>query len=244
MSKNLTFAELIKQGGQELNLNLDKKAVLLFETYKDLLLEWNQRINLTSITDVNEIAIKHFLDSLIILGEIEVKVQCRVVDIGTGAGFPGIPLKIARPDLNVVLVDPLQKRVAFLREVIDKLQLKNIEVYHGRAEELGHYPEFRESFDLAVARAVAKMPVLVEYNLPFVRVGGQFVAFKGPESDEEVKLAANAVFELGAELEEAKETYLPFIGDRRSLIIYRKTKHTPPKYPRKPGLPEKKPLGV
>lgn len=244
--KNYTeeFYKMLTEGCQEINLEIKENEVLLFHSFMELLLEWNQKMNLTAITEEKEVIVKHFLDSLLLYSKIEVPVSSRVIDIGTGAGFPGIPLKIVRPEIYFLLVDSLMKRVNFLKEVKEKLQLRDLSILHGRAEEIGRIKEYRENFDIAVARAVAKLPVLLEYNIPFLKKGGFFIAYKGPESSQEVILARKAADELGAKLEDEISVRLPFSGDFRTLVIFSKIRQTPDKYPRRPGTPEKKPLGT
>ena len=209
-----------------------------FETYKDLLLEWNDKINLTAIIDENEIRLKHFADSLTVSEFIED--NSKVVDVGTGAGFPGIPLKIYNDSLSITLVDSLNKRINFLNEVIDKLDLNNIDAVHGRAEDLGRDKEYREQYDIAISRAVANMSTLVEYLLPFVKIGGKAICMKGPNIDEELKDAQKAINILGGEIEKIESLKL---GDMdRNIIIIKKIKSTPAKYPRKAGIPVKNPI--
>lgn len=238
------FIEYLSVASKQIGLDLSSTIMEQYYRYMKLLLEWNQKINLTSITEPQDIALKHFIDSIVIFSKVEVKLNSTIIDVGTGAGFPGLAMKIFRPDLNVMLLDSLQKRVSYLNEVTDQLGLKGIEVVHGRAEEVAQKQNYREVFDLVVARAVAKMPVLAEYCLPFARVGGKFVAFKGPEVSEELKSSAVAVFELGGKISETIEIALPIVGDSRRLVLVDKIKESPVKYPRKAGQPEKKPIGM
>lgn len=211
------------------------------KTFEDLLLEWNEKINITRITEKEEVEVKHFLDSLSIftLGDFQ-DVQS-VIDVGTGGGFPGIPLKLWRKDWEVTLLDSLNKRILFLEEVIDALGLRGIRALHGRAEELTLKPEHREVYDLCVSRAVANMSTLCEYCLPFVKVGKYFLAMKGSEYREELEEGKRALEILGGEVEDIKEITLP--GDiTHALILLRKVKATPKKYPRGGGKPRKNPL--
>ena len=211
-----------------------------FEKYKDLLLEWNEKINLTAITDEDEIILKHFIDSMTILKYIEK--DSTIVDVGTGAGFPGIPVKIANPNINVTLVDSLNKRLLFLNDVISKLDLKQIKTVHSRAEEFGQNKIYREKFDIATSRAVANLSVLVEYLIPLVKVGGKCICMKGSDIEEELKDSKEAIKILGGQIEKVEEFTLPESDIKRNIIIIKKVKQTPNKYPRKPGVPSKNPL--
>jgi 16S rRNA (guanine527-N7)-methyltransferase len=206
----------------------------------ELLKDWNTRMNLTAIEDDESIVIKHFVDSFSIIPYIGSK-AATMIDIGTGAGFPGIPVKIADEKLSVTLFDSLEKRVKFLNEVINVLGLSKINAVHGRAEEFGIKKEYRESFDLAAARAVANLPVLLEYCLPFVAVNGTFIAMKGSSTDE-VKASEKALKVLGGEIESLREILLPGTDIKRNIIIIRKFRQTPTNYPRKAGKPSKEPL--
>ncbi len=210
-----------------------------FSVYADLLVDWNQRINLTAITVPEEIEEKHFLDSCLPFAQINVPVGAKLIDIGTGAGFPGVPLKILRPDIDLTLMDSLNKRVSFLKEVCNKTDA-DAALIHGRAEEIGS-GKLREGFDIAAARAVARLSVLCEYCLPYVRVGGMFVSLKGPDCAEEIRLAYTAVKTMGGELSQVKEYNLPS-GAGRTAIIIKKIKPTPPAYPRSKAKMERKPL--
>lgn len=201
-----------------------------FEAYAVLLADWNQRMNLTAITDPGEVAIKHFLDSLLVLRALDVPQGASLIDVGTGAGFPAVPMHIARRDLCVTLLDSLQKRIGFLAALSDALGQKN-ELIHGRAEVCGHKPELREKFDLATARAVAALPALCEYCLPFVRPGGYFAALKGGDVKQETEAAASAITRLGGQITAIKPFVLPD-SSARSIILIKKISHTPPKYPR------------
>ena len=221
-------------------MNIDKEKADLFEEYKKILLEWNEKINLTAITDEKEIILKHFIDSASILKYINEGE--RVIDIGTGAGFPGIPLKIMNNSLNITLVDSLNKRVNFLNEVINKLNLNNICAIHARAEELGRDNNYREMYDVATSRAVANLSTLLEYLMPFIRVGGRCICMKGPNIDEELNNAKNAIKELGGEIEKIDNFYLPNSDNERNIIIIKKISKINFKYPRKAGIPAKEPI--
>jgi len=233
------LAEYLKTGAAEYGAELDDCMVGRFFEYKRLLLEWNEKMNLTAITDDREIILKHFIDSLSILPYV--KEVRNVVDVGTGAGFPGIPLKIALPGLEAVLMDSLEKRIKFLETVIGELGLDGARAVHSRAEDAGRSEKYREAFDVAVARAVASLPVLLEYCLPLVKTGGIFVAMKG-SSEDEVAASGIALDILGGEIEEVKNFVLPGSDMKRSVIIVRKVRQTPTKYPRKAGKPSKEPL--
>jgi 16S rRNA (guanine527-N7)-methyltransferase len=229
----------LKNGAAAFGAEIDDDMLRQLFRYKGLLLEWNEKMNLTAITDDKEIILKHFVDSLSIVPYI--KEAGSLIDVGTGAGFPGIPLKIAIPSLDTVLLDSLEKRVGFLGTAISELGLEGIKAVHMRAEDAGKSAEFRERFDAAAARAVASMPVLLEYCLPFVRTGGVFIAMKG-SSTEEISMSEKALEILGGKIEEVKEFTLPDTDIKRSIVIVRKLRQTPTKYPRKAGKPSKEPL--
>ncbi len=224
----------------ELNLKLDEKQIRQFYIYMNLLLEWNEKINLTAITQEDEIILKHFVDSLTIVKYL--KEGATVIDVGTGAGFPGIPIKIVREDINVVLMDSLNKRLKFLDEVIKELELKKISTIHSRAEELARSKKYRESFDVATSRAVANLSTLAEYMLPFVILGGQCICMKGAEVEEELEQAKNAISVLGGKINTINTFDLPKSDMGRNVIVIDKVRKTPEKYPRKPGTPAKEPI--
>lgn len=225
---------------EKMSISLNKEQYDQFYAYMVLLIEWNEKINLTAITEPQEIILKHFVDSLTIAKYIEEGKT--IIDMGTGAGFPGIPLKIYRNDVKVVLADSLNKRIKFLNEVIEKLQLKNIETIHCRAEELGKNKEHREKFDYATSRAVANLSTLSEYLLPFVKLNGSGIFMKTMEIDEELENAKKAIKILGGRIEKVDKFEIPESDLGRSIIIVKKEKQTPSKYPRKPGTPAKEPL--
>ena len=226
---------------KKLHINLnDIKCKQLIQYYK-LLIEWNEKINLTSITDYKDVVVKHFIDSLSIVNSIDMNAEYSLIDIGTGAGFPGIPLKIVFPMLDVVLVDSLDKRVKFLNIVIKELGLKNIKAVHARAEEFGH-SNYRETFDICVTRAVANLAVVSEYCLPLVSVGGYFVAYKSADIKDEIFDSEIAIEELGGAIEDVDIFTLPDTDIERSLIRIYKDFETPDKYPRRNGVPLKKPI--
>ncbi len=224
------------------NIELSEEQEAQFERYYALLVRKNDVMNLTAITEKSEVEEKHFLDSLALTQALELKGNESLIDVGTGAGFPGLPLKILFPELKVVLADALQKRVRFLQEAIDDLMLTGITAIHARAEELGQDPQYRGQFDLCVSRAVAELPVLCEYCLPLVKPGGVFVSYKSRKTEEELALAASALEILGAVHESTASLILGPSGLERSLVVIRKTTETPEKYPRAAGKIKKKPL--
>lgn len=228
------FAEIFNKE----NLPVSEEQYGKFKKYAVLLVEWNQKINLTAITDPHGITVKHFLDSVLPLKFLDIPDGASLIDVGTGAGFPGIPLKIMRPDISLTLLDSLNKRVNFLSDVCAALEL-DVPCVHARAEEFGRNENYRERYDFAAARAVAAMPVLAEYCLPYVKIGGTFVALKG--RSENYKDSENAIKILGGEISDVTEYALPD-GDGRLLICVKKIKETPSKYPRNSGQISKKPL--
>ncbi|MCI8360410.1 MAG: 16S rRNA (guanine(527)-N(7))-methyltransferase RsmG [Clostridiales bacterium] len=234
---------LVEQGFRDLELpiHIDEQAKLRLIQYAGLLVAWNEKINLTAITQPEEIAVKHFLDSAVLLKYMELPTAARVIDVGTGAGFPGLVLKILRPDLRLTLLDSLQKRLRFLENVTGSLGL-SAELVHARAEEGGRNPLYREAFELATARAVARLPLLAEYCLPFVKAGGLFCALKGPDGERECGEAAAALGLLGGGKPFLRCYTLPG-GDSRSIIVCEKTSQTPARFPRNPAQIAKKPLG-
>ncbi len=224
---------------RQFGIILTSAQVDMFDAYFRELVEWNEKFNLTAIVEYDEVVLKHFLDSLS-LAPIVCDAKS-LIDIGSGAGFPGLPLKIVRPDLRVTLLEATGKKVAFLRHIIEVLQLHDIAAIQARAEDLGHNPEHRERYDAALARAVAELATLAEYALPFVRVGGIFVAQKGVQVEDEIERAEHAMRTLGGHLRETIPVHLPEL-EQRHLIVIDKTTPTPPQYPRRTGVPEKKPL--
>lgn len=223
-----------------IELNDDQKEQFI-HFYK-LLVEWNKVMNLTAITEPDEVVEKHFIDSLSIIKAVEMKDIHTLIDIGTGAGFPGIPLKIAFPDIEITLLDSLNKRVKFLNTVIDELKLEKISALHGRAEDFAKKDDYREKYDICVSRAVANLSTLSEYCLPYVKIGGMFVPYKSGEIDEELNNSKKAVQILGGNIDDVVKFQLPGTDIGRSFIRINKTKNTPKKYPRKAGLPSKEPL--
>ena len=227
---------------KELSIVLNDKQIQQFEQYYNILVEWNKVMNLTAITEYEEVVEKHFLDSLTIVNAIHVKKIETLIDVGTGAGFPGIPLKIAFPHLKVTLLDSLNKRIKFLNEVINLLELNDIKAIHGRAEDYAKDAAYREKYDLCVSRAVANLATLSEYCLPYVKVGGMFIPYKSGEIDKEVKGSKKAVKVLGGEIEDVVKFELPGTDIGRSFVKIHKVKNTAKKYPRKAGMPSREPI--
>lgn len=226
---------------EELNILLTEKQLKQFLLYYEMLIEQNKVMNLTAITDYEEVMKKHFIDSLSLVKAYDLSKKVSVIDVGTGAGFPGVPLKIAFPNLQVTLLDSLNKRISFLNSVIDALGLNGIEAIHGRAEDFARNT-LREKYDLCVSRAVANLSTLSEYCLPFVKVGGQFISYKSEKIAEEKIAAQNAISVLGGRVAAQMEFTLPDSDIYRNLFVIEKVKATPKKYPRKAGLPGKEPL--
>lgn len=239
--KNYNLKSFLKDL-EELHIDLTNEQLLQFMNYYELLIEWNQVMNLTAITDFEDVMKKHFTDSISLIKAYDVHRKISVIDIGTGAGFPGIPLKIAFPDLEITLLDSLNKRVNFLQTVIDELELDGIEAIHGRAEDFAKKGKLREKYDLCVSRAVANLSTLSEYCLPYVKVGGKFISYKSEKIAEESESAKNAISILGGKIEEQIEFTIPDSDIYRNLFVIAKCKETPGKYPRKAGLPAKEPL--
>ena len=234
---------LLTSGAAGLGVDITEEMEKQFVLFGNLLLEKNKVMNLTAVTDPEEVQTKHFLDSLAIAAVTDLSERdLKVIDVGTGAGFPGIPLKIVYPQLKITLMDSLKKRLNFLDEVIDEIRYENIETLHGRAEDIGHHKEYRGLYDLCVSRAVANLSSLCEYTLPLVKEGGMVVAYKSVNAGEEVKEAEKAIRVLGGELKEVKEFVLPGTDLFRSLVVIEKKKATPSRYPRKAGTPAKDPI--
>ena len=229
----MNLEELLISSAEKFKINIDENMLKQFMIYKKLLLEWNKNVNLTAIVDDREIILKHFVDSLSIIETFENNEKdLSIIDIGTGAGFPGIPIKIVKPNYEIALLDSLNKRVKFLNTVTEDLGLAKIKCIHGRAEDAGKDINLREKFDVATCRAVANMSVLCEYALPFVKVGGEFIAFKGAEVEEEIKNASKAIKYLGGALKDIKYINIPETDIKHSLIIISKIEQTSAKYPR------------
>ena len=237
----MTISEILKRGAAELNVPLSDEQISSLERYSDILKEKNKVMNLTAVTDDEGIAVKHFLDSLTALQTG--KVGKSVIDVGTGAGFPGLVLKLARPDISLTLLDSLNKRITFLKETAALIGAgENTEFIHARAEDAAMNAKLREKFDTAVSRAVANMRVLSEWCLPFVRTGGYFLALKGTAAERELEEARRAIFILGGEVENVFDAHIPFSELEHKIIIIKKVRRTPSKFPRKPGIAVKSPI--
>lgn len=231
-----------RNGLEQLDIQPDDMQIEQFMGYYELLIEWNKVMNLTGITDFEEVILKHFLDSLAVVKVCDMKQVKRVIDIGTGAGFPGIPLKIAFPHLDVVLLDSLKKRINFLDTVAGELHLDHVTAIHGRAEDYANKKEYRECFDLSVSRAVANLSSLSEYCLPFVSLQGKFISYKSGKIEEELKASQKAIGILGGKVSSSTKFQLLDTDMERSFIVVQKVRLTPEKYPRKAGLPAKEPI--
>lgn len=237
--------EPLVRGARELGISLSDQHLAAFSTCYEALAEWNERFNLTAITDWKAVLIRHFLDSLSCLkamSQSELSAGARVIDVGTGAGYPGIPLKIVCPGMRLTLLEATRKKVTFLEHLIGELRLNDVWAIHARSEELGQDPAHREQYDWAVARAVAKMPTLAEYLLPLVRVGGAMLAQKGQDAPAEVHDASHAISALGGEVRQLVSVELRGLAETRYLVVVDKVAPTPESYPRRPGMPEKRPL--
>ena len=238
------FLRKMTEGCKALGISLSMKQLEQFYQYYELLIEKNKVMNLTAITELEEVVSKHFIDSLSLVrvrdNLIDLKIS--LIDVGSGAGFPGIPLKIAFPNISVILLDSLNKRLFFLNEVIKKLNLSEIEAFHGRAEEFGQNKVYREKFDLCVSRAVANISTLSEYCIPLIKIGGTFVAYKSEKIEDELDKGKGAIHILGSEIESIEKFILPGTEAERDLVVIRKVKSTQKKYPRKSGLPGKEPI--
>lgn len=239
---NLYDTAMFKEDLKEFGVVISDKQMAQFLRYYEMLLDWNEKINLTAITDYDEVLKKHFIDSVSLIKAYDVYRNSKVIDVGTGAGFPGLALKIAYPDLKITLLDSLNKRIHFLNAVIEELHLEEIEAIHGRAEDYARPDKLREQFDLCVSRAVANLSTLSEYCLPYVKKGGYFISYKSEKITEESKSASHAVSILGGKIREQVEFMLPHSDIYRNLFVIEKVKETPKKYPRKAGLPAKEPL--
>lgn len=238
------FEKMMREELSEFSIELSELQLHQFYQYFELLIEWNKVMNLTTITEVEDVVTKHFVDSLSlvkVLPDLKSE-QVQILDMGTGAGFPGIPLKIVFPELEITLLDSLNKRINFLNEVIEQLGLKKIKAVHGRAEDYGRDREYREKFDYCVSRAVANLSTLSEYCMPYVKIGGAFIPYKSGKIEEELNQAKGAVKLLGGKIEEVITFMLPKTDVERSFVVVRKKEGTSKKYPRKAGLPGKEPL--
>jgi 16S rRNA (guanine527-N7)-methyltransferase len=234
--------EKLKSGAQKLRIDLTPEQLEKFEDYYHEIIEWNRKVNLTSITDYEDVQVKHFLDSLTIITAIELSNGLNVIDIGAGAGLPGIPLKIVSPGIYLTLLEATAKKARFLEHLVQTLGLDKVQIATGRAEEIAHDNRYREKFQLALARALAPLPVLAELALPFCEVGGCCVAQKKGDIGGEVARALKAIEVMGGKLREVKPVGLEELNDKRYLVIIDKVRPTPPEYPRRPGRPAKRPI--
>lgn len=238
----MEYFDIMNTASLDVNLAFDEEIYNKFIQYKDMIKQWNEKINLTAIVEDEQIVKKHFIDCIKIFKCSPLKEAKNIIDIGTGAGFPGIPIKIIKSDINVVLLDSLNKRINFLNEVINIIELKNISTIHGRAEDFSRKLEYREKSDVAVSRAVANLAVLSELCIPYVKVGGYFVAMKGPSVEEEIKDGKGAVSILGGKIEDIIKIEIEDSDLNHNLVVIKKVKETPKAYPRKAGTAIKKPL--
>ena len=234
------ITEILEKWCGENNIDITDSQKAAFEKYAELLISWNEKMNLTAITEKSEIAVKHFIDSISVIKACDIKQNARIIDIGTGAGFPGIPIKIMRPDIELYLLDSLNKRLIFLDEVCRNLDIK-AGLIHARAEEYSQKPEYRETFDISISRAVANLPSLCEYCLPYVKKGGSFISMKGPDAGTELKQAEKAVAVLGGKVGAVDTLILPD-ESKRTIISVLKVKQTPPAYPRRGQKINKNPI--
>lgn len=238
----MNFREKLYHKACAINIQLTEHQLIQFETFYHQLLEKNKVMNLTAITEEDQVISKHFIDSLTCSRIIDLRKTDRMIDVGTGAGFPGIPIKIAFPDINIVLIDSLNKRINFIHEVIDSLKLRGIDAVHGRAEDLAREKKYRESFDVCVSRAVASLRVLSEYCIPFIKPDGYFVSYKSEKGLQEIEESVQCMHVLGSEIDCTDQFVLPDSDSDRLLIRIKKNKKTPGKYPRRAGIPARDPL--
>nr|UWI50185.1 16S rRNA (guanine(527)-N(7))-methyltransferase RsmG [Clostridioides difficile] len=234
--------ELLKSGIENFNIDTNDDMLQKFKIYRDILVDWNQKMNLTGIEDEKEVYIKHFLDSISAVKNGYIKNGMSIIDVGTGAGFPGIPLRICLDGLQLTLLDSLNKRISFLEEVGRTLELEGITFIHGRAEDFGKDEKYREKYDIATARAVAGLPILMEFCVPFVKVGGYFICLKGPNANLELEESKKAIDTLGLKFVEKIDVELPEIDLNHNILVFKKIHETPVKYPRKAGKPAKNPI--
>ncbi|KOF57521.1 16S rRNA methyltransferase [Clostridium sp. DMHC 10] len=238
----MQYFDIIKMECENIGLEINEEKYNKFIKYKDLMKEWNEKVNLTAITDDKEIIIKHFVDSIKAFEFKGLDASIKIIDVGTGAGLPGIPIKIMNDKAEVVLLDSLQKRINFLNEIIDQLKLDGIKTIHGRAEDFGADLNYREKFDVAISRAVANMAVLAEFCMPFVKKNGYFIALKGPAVEEEISEAKKAISVLGGKIEDIIQVSFQDSDLKHNLVIIKKIKCTPKQYPRRAGTVNKKPI--
>ena len=234
----MQFSDILKERFSAYNIELTKEQTVMFEKYYNLLIEWNNKFNLTSITDMQEVIEKHFVDSVLPYNLLPQ--NAKAIDIGAGAGFPSIPLKIVRPDISFLLIDSVNKKITFINEVINKLDLQNVVALHTRIEDLASNPAYRETFDICVSRAVARLNTLAEYSLPFIKIGGCMVAYKSRQIKDEVLEAQKAIALLGGEIKDISINNLE--NGERNVLIVEKINNTPDKYPRDKNLPRTKPI--
>jgi 16S rRNA (guanine527-N7)-methyltransferase len=234
--------DILKKGLEDLGITASDKVLNNFNIYREILVDWNQKMNLTGIEDEKEVYIKHFLDSVSSVKDNYIKDGVSIIDVGTGAGFPGLPLRICLENIKLTLLDSLNKRINFLQEVSNSLELDNIEFIHGRAEDFGKLEEYREQYDIATARAVAGLPILMEFCVPFIKVGGHFVCLKGPNANLELEESKAAMEALGIEFVDKIDVELPETDLNHNILVFKKVKSTPDKYPRKAGKPSKTPI--
>ena len=234
--------EILKAGIESFNLEATDEKLEKLKKYREILVEWNKVMNLTGIEEEREVFVKHFLDSISAVTNGYINDNTSLIDVGTGAGFPGMPLKICLDNLKLTLLDSLNKRINFLQEVANELDLEDIDFVHGRAEDFGKKEEYREKFDVATARAVAGLPILMEFCVPFVKVGGYFICLKGPNANLELEESKVAMEVLGIEFVEKIDIKLPDLELNHNILVFKKNKSTPSKYPRKSGKPSKNPI--
>jgi len=232
----------LKRAIEQLGIAASEETLSKFKEYMERVLSWNEKVNLTTITEETDFIKKHLIDSILCIGFVEIRNAESIIDIGTGAGFPGVPLALVFPNKQFLLLDSTGKKIKILRDITEKLEIKNIKLIHARAEDLAHREEHREKYDACVSRAVANLSILSEYCLPFVKTGGSFVSYKGPDAEEEVKAAETAVKTLGGELAGIRKIELDGFDLDHSFVVIKKINNTPDKYPRKAGIPEREPL--
>ena len=238
----MTNEDILRQGIKGFGIEVSDQVISDLKTYREILVDWNQKMNLTGIEEEKEVFIKHFLDSISAVSNGYIKDGISLIDVGTGAGFPGLPLKICLQNIKLTLLDSLNKRINFLQEVSNNLGIDDIKFIHGRAEDFGKDAESREQYDVATARAVAGLPVLMEFCVPFIKVGGYFVCLKGPNANLELEESKAAMEALGVEFIEKIDVELPDSDLKHNILVFKKVKNTPEKYPRKAGKPAKSPI--
>lgn len=238
----MTNEDILRQGIKDFGIEVNDQMISDLKTYREILVDWNQKMNLTGIEEEKEVFIKHFLDSISAVSNRYIKDGISLIDVGTGAGFPGLPLKICLQNIKLTLLDSLNKRINFLQEVSNTVNLKDVEFIHGRAEDFGKNSDYREQYDVATARAVAGLPILMEFCVPFVKVGGYFVCLKGPNANLELEESKMAMDILGLEFVEKIDIELPNEELKHNILVFKKIKNTPEKYPRKAGKPAKSPI--